>query len=466
MPESNEIPTTPDPEVSEETPTPPVRNVPDARAILEEHIQKSKMQRKASMRAGILVVVLLGLGFAGYKFIPQIVNSDPGKFDSAGYLLAIKQNGEDGEIVMLNADGEKTEVPGHAAGVLDQSPAWSADGQRAFFVSDRDKKEPHIFRWNPKPGKLLGMFSRPSVERRSMDSRAKTQLTFSVPGGQVSKTALLVSGGTVLEFDPVSGETVQMLPPANLQKSAGGAEGEGRGGQFDAAYSKFGTGFLSARWMQNKSYIAATMRLEDGGMMLLQQNMVEAVPPQMFPLAGDQIDFDVDPESGALAITILNARYLDKDAVPPEAIKNGKAIAPFRHAVLMWTTSGDVRPVIASQDDKQCYSKPKISPGGLEKVGMMAILGPYDSANKTQKPEALFLMGPAAQTQGNMKGLARGKIYEAAWHPSGTSLAFSMYVDRYKKISICTMNLDGSNSKVLTGSEGDYRYPVYSPTFH
>lgn len=455
--------TSSEPEPDESTTPGPRKPAVDARTILEQHVQKSRMQKRASIRAAISLGVIAVLAFAGWKIIPQIVNSDPGTFASAGYIVALKQVGEESQAVMVSPDGKLSEAPDHKGGSTDQYPIWGPDGQRIYFISDRENQEPHIFRWNPNPGKLLGLLSRPSVERRSVDSRAKTRLSFEVPAGDDSETSLLISGGTVLEFDPKKGESFQVLPPSKMQTTSQNSE-EGEQGQFDAIYAKYGTGFIDARWQPNKSVIAATMRMEDGGVLFLQQTMIgDPKPPTVFPLAGDAIEFDIDPVNGDVVLAITNCRYVAPEFIPKEAIVDNKVKMPFRHVILHLGSQGSIAPLIASQDDRQCYSKPKISPQGMA-AGLTAIFGSYDDVGNRQVPQALMLLGPIAQTEGNTKGLASGKIYESSWHPNGTSVVFTMYVERNKKISICSMNLDGSNSKVLTGPEADYRYPVVSPT--
>jgi len=440
----------------------PAKKGPDAREILEQHVQKSKMQRKATMRAGIAGAVILGLVAVLWKVVPSIVNSDPGAFASSGYLVAERHEGQVSKVVLVSPDGKIEEAPDAVAGAADSKPSWGANGERVYFISNRHNKEPHVYRWNPNPGKLLGMFSRPSVERRSTDSRVKNRLNFD-PRDRNAKDGLMVSGGTVLRFNPQTGESVHLLPPSDLQGSGGGEQG--RGGQFDGLYMQYGTGFLDAKWRGMGNYIVATMRMHDGGEFLVEQSLDTAnpQPPRIFPLGGDQVDFDIDPVTNDLIIAIANARYVDKTLIPPDAIVDGVAKPPFRHGIIRINAEGQMKALIGREDDTECYLRPAIAPQGLDAMGLMIVIGKYNPDTKQQLPESLFLLGPGAGNEGNMKGLARGKVYEAAWHPNGMKIAFTMFVPRNKKISLCSMNLDGTDPKVLTGPEADYRYPIFSP---
>lgn len=445
-----------EPEKSQEKPSAAIQ-------ALEAHIQKSKMQRKASVRAGISVGAILALVAIAWKVIPEITNSDPGSFDSSNIVVALKDSGDGPVTAIIDPEGGETLAPGGGKGKTDQSPVWSGDGQRLYFISDRDSGEPHVFRWNPKPGKLLGLFTRPQVERRTVDSRAKSQLTFYEPGG-VSKTALLVSGGTVLEFDPAEGKTRQVLPPPKLQGNSGaGPDGESRSGQFDSGYVPGATGFLNAKWLPNKSAIAATLRMEEGGEMLIQQDISQpGQRPQIFPLAGEHLDFDIDPMTSAVIITIMGARWVSRDAVPAEFVKNGQAPPPFRHGIIV-LGAGGMQTIMASQNDTACWTRPRVAPGGLEKFGFLSIHGNYNPDTKTQIAQHLLLMGPAAGNQERTKGMAAGNVTSGEWHPSSSKIVFTMYVPQTKRKSVCTMNIDGSEAKVLTKGDGDYSNASYSP---
>lgn len=454
---------TPTPEVSASEPEKPKEKPSAAMQALEAHVQKSKMQRKATVRAGISIGAILALVAIAWKVVPSIVNTDPGTINSGNFIVALKETGGDRRAVMLGLNGEETESPDFVAGSTDQAPVWSGDGQRIYFISDRDSREPHVFRWNPKPGKFLGFISRRQVERRTIDSRAKSQLTFNVPGSE-SKTGLLIAGGTVLEFDPSDGKTMQVLPPSQLKSGAGAAGDEGsRSGQFDAGYVPGATGFLTARWLPGKGYIAATLRMEDGGEMMIQQNVMEpGQRPQIFPLAGDHLDFDIDPISGNVLIAIQNARWVSPEAVPRELVKDGKAPPPFKHGLVILGASG-MQTVIASQNDNNCWSKPRVSPGGLEKVGFLAITGSYNVQTKSQMASALLLLGPAAGNQERTKGMAAGNVTGGEWHPGGQKIVFTMYIPQNKRRSVCTMNIDGSEQKVLTKGDADYSNATFSP---
>ena len=87
---------------------------------------------------------------------------------------------------------------------------------------------------------------------------------------QNNETGLMTAGGFVLEFDPKKGSTHQVLPPVGKERGSQEAE-EGSASQFDEIYQRLGSSFREAKWLKGKEYVAAVMRREEGGEILIVQ---------------------------------------------------------------------------------------------------------------------------------------------------------------------------------------------------
>lgn len=264
----------------------------------------------------------------------------------------------------------------------------------------------------------------------------------------------------MLAFDIREASSQQLLPPPG-DVTVGSEEGSGGTGQFDALYKRFGNSFRSARWAGNGDYIVAIMKRDEGEVLIVQKlNATEKedlVPRPIF--GGDRIDFDIDPNTGAVVFTVLNFQFPDMENIPKENIKNGKAVKPFLHGIFLMDVTKPVSeglvPIAVSNEMIQAFGPPAISPDGTQ---IAVTTGNYDQTN--YEPGGLAIMPAKAAGMQEGSPLVRGRIYEVSWHPNGTSLVYIKREGRER--AIFKINRDGSGeTKVSDG--GNFMTPKLSP---
>ena len=408
----------------------------------------AKINRKLATRFAIgigLLAVMLG-AFAYFSYWKQ----DPAgtsTFDSKAYIAAVQEQGEEGSrVVLLDPQGKVVPSPEYTAGANDRSPVWSPDGNHVFFISDRGEGEPHIFRWSP---------GAETLERRSVDRRARTLLSFTAPGQtRPSETGLLTTGGAVLEYDPKTTFTTSVLPPGKQQRAEGGDEG-GSLTMFEGMYGPLGgQSFKKALWGYQKKLTVAVLKRDDSELLITQA-------PDRGPEvvgAADRIDFDVDPQTGLIAASTIGFQFPDPDpkSIDPQFIKNGKVVTPFRHRLELADPVAKTRTIVAeSEDDRLCFANPVFSPDGSF---IAVIVGPYSKTNGFSA--RVLAIVPAAEAGGaQAKNLVAGNITEVSWHPDGKSL---LYSQRDKgKVALWTINTDGTGKREIAG--GAFTSASFSP---
>lgn len=411
----------------------------------------AKVNKKVAIRAtvGMGVVALL---LAGLNYLMNLgTDIDPGTFDSKGMIAALKQTKDGFQTVIVKPDGSVIESPGFVEGSSDLSPVWKLDGSRLFFVSDRDNREPHLFRWNP---------GRNVVDRRSLDRRSKNNLSLH---SRYPEEILMVSGGTVIMMDPHKAKAGQVLPP--MSRSLTGAETteEGGRGQFEQIYKQLGTSFRDAKWCGDGTWIAAVMRREEGGEVLVLQSMgvdEKGNPIPVMPvMSGDKIEFDVSPSTGEVVFTCLNFQYLNDEQIPPENKKNGKITKAFQHLMGV-IDPGSAKPamktIVVTPNDQASFNRPRFSPDG---ASILCSVGPY-MGDGIQQIKDLVLF-PNKQAGGaEARGVIAGDINDYVWDKSGEKIYFSIKIGTSKPIF--SVNKDGTGRTQIT-KDGVFRNPVPSP---
>lgn len=414
------------------------------------------------MKSKLLLRFALGLfGLAALILIYQRAKDfktdiDIGSADTAGYVAAIQYLERGSRAVLLDASGKLVESPGYVEGKSDREIVWRPDGNRAFFSSDREEGVFNVFRWNPGNGK---------VERRSFGSRGKGAIAFPPKGApQANDRALIVSGGLVLEFSPKDGSTQQVLPPIVTQ-DAGVAEDGGRGERTMAMYQRLGESFSAAAYGPDRAFIVATMRREDGEILIVQSMTPEklrdgslALPDPEVWLAGSRIDFDVSAQGAVVAAT-LGFRFPDPNAIPEEFVRDGVATPPYRQAVLLIRPlEQDSRPVLlmATDKDEQAMAWPRFSPDGKE---IAVVMGAWEDPIQFR---AMALARMPALEGGSAQAtlLANGDVREPSWRPDGEALVFAMKEGEGRPLF--TISRDGGRPERF-GPEGDFGLPVFSP---
>jgi hypothetical protein len=417
----------------------------------------AKITRKHVKRV-IVWVVVLGAVAAGLIWMlnNRSKMADLGSYNSAGDIAAIETQGDGARAVIIKANGTVVPSPEYREGATDRDITWKPDGNRLFFVSDRYRKneagsyEPHVFRWNPASNK---------VERRTIDSRGKGHLSFSVPGSATpSETCLMLAGGTVLELDPTSGESKQVLPPRKQNSTQASGRGEEGGkSQFEDTYQVLGTSFLSARWCKDKKYIAAIMRRENGAELLMVQDTSGSKPP--VPIAAaDHISMDINPVSGMIIYTLVGFQFIDTDPKNlQQFIKNGKIVPPYRHVLGMFDPDTHQMTLIGtSNSDNVAFARPAVAPDGTT---LAIIVGSYEQHNIL--PRELALVPAAANGGTTPQHLTPGFIEDASWDPAGEKLVFTRRQKDGNR-AVVIINRDGSNATELTKSS-DFSEPAFSP---
>lgn len=424
--------------------------------------------RKRITRGALGVIGIGLLAFVFFKFVSGAKDLDPGVFESAGYIAALKES-EDGEqAVLISPTGAVNLSPDYSEGVNDQAPVWTRDGNRVYFSSDRDE-ESHVYRWNE---------PRNAVERMTIDKRTKSGVVFDAADPNATDpTCLVISGGTVIVLDPTKKLSRQILPPGKA--SSEGTEEQGATTQFEQIYTGIGTSVRQARWSRDREYLLVVMRREDGEILIAQKMgkvprpvdatdlyRVDFSKPPIAIVAGDRIDFDVSPLDGLVVFTCMGFQFPDPKMIPPEMKENGKIKLPFRHVLGIYRPGdgGMYEPSQTAQsfvalgpDDEFCFASPKISPDGAEFV---AVVGKYEGSGLMQ-PNNLVLM--PFTPRGGEKAVtlsSAGNISDPSWHPNGQTILFVSRVDG--KRAIFSVNRDRSGLKRIS-PEGNFRAPSYSP---
>lgn len=407
---------------------------------------------------GLFVLALLVAGYQYLKTRGQDIDL-PIHADTAGDIAAIQYLDRGAMAVVFEPNGTKRECPGYGKDTTDRDITWRPDGNRLFFVSDREKKTFHIFRWN---------LANDRVERRSAGTKAKFAPAF---GGADSEdandTALVIAGGFVLETTISNGHTVQVLPPVPREMAA--TDEGGVTGQFEALYARLGVSFRAAKWTPDKTHVAAVMRREDGTEMLIVQQIGmsksdsgEARASGPIPVcAGQRIEFDISPVGNKVFFSVLEFMFPDPEKAPKEFIKNGRVIPPFRHAlgyVDLSSSPPKTKFIGVSKDDSIAFQKVSVSPDGSM---LLVVSGAYDGSGSLT-PSQLLVMPADDSGYASASLVIRGKVSEPSWAPDSEHIAFVRLAEN-RRHSIYSIRRDGSEEKRITNDDGDYGSPRFSP---
>ncbi|MCW5943842.1 MAG: hypothetical protein KIS66_16545 [Fimbriimonadaceae bacterium] len=271
------------------------------------------MNKKLAVRSLVALVILGGL-FWGYTSVKKVNDFDPGTVDSVDWVVATEETPSGSQIVVFDKTDKLRRTPGYTENVQERDPVWNKAGDRIFYVSDREDNAFHIYRWN---------LARDEVRRRTLDQRSKSAPFYGSP--ELTGTAdigLVLSGGRVLEFDHKEAAMRQLLPP--LGREVGRSEEGGAQGQFDQMYEKLGSSFRIAKYGKNREWIAAVMRRQEGGEVLILQSLLpardsddditKALKSRPLPIvAGDRVDIDVNVRTGAILFAVQGFDFPDRD---------------------------------------------------------------------------------------------------------------------------------------------------------
>lgn len=406
------------------------------------------------LRFALGLLLLAGL-FYGIQALRNF-GQDPDNVltaDSHGMLAALQFDGDGAKVVLFDTDGKKNILHGWTEGRHDEQPVWRPDGQRLYFSSDREEATFHIFRYRPGG-------DRP--ERRSVGSRSKGTPWFGPPGiDHINDSAILVAGGSevgaVCEYTPRDGAIRQILPPTGDTKT------DEEGGQTNPLanlYARIGESFKSAKWGKDRRFMIATMKREDGDILLIQDFELAkdgSLPPPVPYVAGNSITFDVGPE-GAATICVQGFQWVDPENIPEEFIKNGKATKPFRHGIMYLDPfkPREAKVIFASNIDQSLLTHPVVSPDGNKVLYSNGKVGESGEFEPTQ----LVVATPGAPpTDG--AGLTTFGVFEATWTPDGDHILYARPLGGVRPIFQLDPT-DGSEKR-LTHDDGEYAFPTLSP---
>ncbi|HVL38987.1 MAG TPA: hypothetical protein VM328_06305 [Fimbriimonadaceae bacterium] len=418
--------------------------------MAEQQPKVALINRKLAQRFVILLFVIALLVAAIQLF--RTYGGDPAELataDTAGWVAAVEVKGDGQQAVLIKPDGTIVRSPDYREGATDRDLAWRPNGNHLFFVSDRVEDVYHAFRW------AIGANV---VERRTTAKLSRSALAFlpsHVEGS--SKNLLLVRGGMVFELDPASGAEIRVVPRPENQRSGGDEEQMAEEGLATELR------FKRARWTPDRGWIVGVRRTETGEALVLQNmtpNEQGLLPPLVTVAAGQKVEFDVNPRTGEVVFTAQSFQFPDLRRVPPEFVKDGRVTRPFHHWIGMVDPNRPERsvpPIAISPDDKLAFGNPVVSPDGST---VAVVVGAYQDSSLT--PEQLVVM-PAAEGGGQQRTLVlAGRISQVSWHPNSRTLVF-IRPDAQGKRSVFTIDRDGSGERNLTGGQGDFREPLFSP---
>lgn len=446
---------------------------PVVSALGETPVDAEVLRRRLLVRlaAGLFGIAAIFLGYQWFSNAMTDVRGDS-PTDTVGDIAAIEQTESGSKVVLFKADGSKVERPEYTKGAVDKDLAWRADGNRVLFVSNGGGGNFDIYRWNPIDN---------SVERRSVDNRAKSNLWFGPDAGkEMNDIALVTSGGFVLQYDQRKGETKQLLPPPVQRAQGQSGEDEGTTSQIDALYKQIGQSFASAKWGMDRQIVWTIMRRDTDEVFVinpLTAAFFDGKPAKL--VAAKRIEFDVTPQGDAVVVA-RQFQFTDPDQVPPEYLVDGKPTAPFDSAIYFVPADGgqpaivchsrgpslyfggvtkDAKPIeTGPKGSVVTFSNPSVSADGKMLVFVVGSLkGEYDIS-----PTALvaFPLKKESKLQGPGK-MAVGDVSEPAFSPDGDKIVYLRRGTDGKR-AICTVPTTGGEESRVS-SDGDYSAPRFSP---
>lgn len=380
-----------------------------------------------------------------------------GSVQSAGWISALEYRDRGAQAVYFDANGEMHQSPDYTEGTTDQEPVWSPDGNFLYFVSNRriesiKEGASNIYRWN---------LDKNLIEARTYDTRSKGTPVFGTGAGSSDDPALVVSGLTVVEFDPREKAMTRILPPITRELGSGQGE-EGGSNAFDAMYGRFGDSFKKVIRSNDKNYIVAVMRAADGDALVVQIMDGKSFP--RFIIAGRSIDIEKNPANGEFYV-ILHEPYVpefQQTLIVQDAMAKGEKPAlpkwdadhyVYRLAVPENGAGVDFSIIVPPiKGTKNVWNDFKASPDGQY---FLYSVGDYIGNGQIEVRETMV------GSQGGASRLVDSAIYDASWSPDSSKIVYTKMVDGKRDIFV--IDRDGSNETNLTKGQGDFGKPRFSP---
>jgi hypothetical protein len=289
------------------------------------------MNKKMLVRTAVGLFAIAAL-FLLYQWIAKItLDPDFGTTDTSDMIAAVEFTEDGSHIVLFDANGKKTAVPGFVEGRSDIDPVWRPDGQRIFFSSNRLGSSNNVFRWNIVSN---------AVDHKLKGSRSASSPYFGPPNWpNLANSGLVTVAGNVFDFNQQEQKTRQLLPPIEFQNV-----GDAEAGHLQERYEGLGTSFKTAKWGKDRKVMYTVMTRENDEIFVV--NFMEQVGEQpvgpVTVFAGQAIQFDVSPD-GTAVVSIQGFEFPDPAQIPAELMVGGKAIKPWRNGLFALTVQDDGR---------------------------------------------------------------------------------------------------------------------------
>lgn len=408
------------------------------------------MQKKIAIRLilGLLAIAALFIGWQ--KFNEFAKDPDLGSYNSVGAIAAIDQSGTNSKAVIFKADGSE-QYPKEAdlknENYRDSEISWSSDGQRVFISSNRKTNSYSIHRWNPETDE---------IEVKRENSRFQSAPVFDLNNDpQADQNGLILSGGSVLDYNIRTGVTRQILPPVADNRIV--TDEGGSASPMSQMFDKIGSSFRSARWTKDRQGMFATMK-GDASEAALVVDFSQAEPsPPLEIVRGNKVKLEMTNDGRAL-ILVQGFRFPDS---PDGSVADPKQKKPFQHALIIASQGGDGRPalsyIMAGADDSVAIGDFVISPKG-DKVA--AVVGTIDDKTGAFISQGLAIM--PLEEQGALKAtpLIQGQIGELSFSPDGSQLAYIKKEGSYS--NVYRIKVDGSGETKVS-PDGRFASPIFSP---
>ena len=425
------------------------------------------MNRKIAIRfvVGLFTVAAL---FFGYQFFKNAltVGAFETPVDTTGAVAALQETSQGTKVVVFSASGQKRDLPGSDAQTVDRDFSWSPNGYHLYLSSNRnplggkgDKGAFNLFRWK---------YNEESTEPFSNQRRSQSAPRFGPIGD--GKRGVILSGGNVVSFDPITKTGEQIMPPVTKYEANGNQESGAQSG-IDTLYSKLGNSFRAAQWTPTMTSMLAVMRRDDGEVFIYHDfTLTEKgeIKPPLGILAGTRVQFD-QSSAGKFVIAQQDAAPVDVERPPADWLKDGKLFPnmggiPLTH--MLWYGEWlnglpKLVPMIPPQPQDKTMSQPAFMDPAISPDGTMFAVVVAQRVSPTSTVPFALLVGPLDAT-GLAKGnrVATGEVLQPSWSPDSKSIVFIASDGTHR--AIVAVNADGTGRRKLA-DDANYVMPMFSP---